>query len=318
MGNFLFKARIIKNGVVRRFNEKQKNRSVLVFVWSVLLYGFSYDEFFNKYKLHNLPLGRIKEFVSFYWMKKKIYDVFNNSPDKELFNNKKQFLETFHNFVHRKWYDIQNVSKEQFDNIVVGGKLLYKPLDSCCGNGICLANNVDYHRINGGLLEELICDYNEVLQSFHPYSLNTIRVLSIQNNGKCKIIGCILRVGVNGSIVDNASAGGIFASIGIEDGVIDSDGFDKQGNCYEEHPNSHIRFKGGKIPAWENIKQTVTELSKVVPSIHVVGWDICLMKYNQIEVIEGNVFPDVDFLQQPKQLGIKPVVKMCLKELSLV
>ena len=97
----------------------------------------------------------------------------------------------------------------------------------------------------------------------------------------------------------------MFASIGIKDGIIDSDGFDKLGNCYEEHPNSHIRFKGTKVPAWDKVVLTVAELSKIVPTIHVVGWDICIMRDDRIEVIEGNVLPDVDFFATSQATGNK-------------
>ena len=82
-------------------------------------------------------------------MKKNVYDVFNISSNKVFFNNKKLFLETFHVFVHRVWYDTKDLSQSRFTELLSERKLLYKPVDSMGGKGICLAQNIVYQDVSG-------------------------------------------------------------------------------------------------------------------------------------------------------------------------
>ena len=260
---------------------------------------------------------RRKEYYSFYRLNRDVYKVFNSSSDKEVFIEKYRFLETFSLFVHRKYYNLFELKDDQLETIIYNGKYIFKPMDKYGGRGIYVVSNGEQLKGCKGLLEECISRYDNTLKAFHPESLNTIRVLTISNGGKCVFVGAIFRCGRNGSIVDNASAGGLFANINLENGIINSDGYDKYGAQFVCHPDTNLQFKGTSILGWQNFKIVVEQLTRVVPNVHIVGWDICVLEDGSIEVIEGNIAPDIDMMQMAAQHGLKPNIENGLAKVSL-
>ncbi|MEY8591364.1 sugar-transfer associated ATP-grasp domain-containing protein [Butyricimonas hominis] len=236
-------------------------------------------------------------------------------PDiKDLFTNKIRFLNEFKNFVHREYMLVNDHSYEEFTTFVRLHDCIAKPLASSCGVGIFKVYSITpelelknlYTRLKSEnyLLEE--CIHNSaVIEAFHPQSLNTIRVVTLSNNDKVVIFGSFIRVGVHGNVIDNAHAGGIFAQINVETGLIESDGIDTNGNMYPVHPDTGIRFKGFKIPLWKQIKVCCERACRQYSGIHIAGWDIALLPDNEIEIVEGNYGPDFDVMQSPLKVGVR-------------
>ena len=112
-------------------------------------------------------------------------------------------------------------------------KIVIKPtVDSCSGNGVRLFQKKDNVWRNIGSDDILTLEYlnekygaNFIIQEcleqsdemsyFNPTSVNTLRLTvyrSVKNN-ECHIPSAIIRIGANGSLVDNAHAGGGYVGI---------------------------------------------------------------------------------------------------------
>ncbi len=138
------------------------------------------------------------------------------------------------------------------------------------------------------VVEELIKQHKET-EAWNPSSVNTFRVPSFRTKEGVHILQPFFRTGRKGSVVDNAGHGGIFAVFDPETGVITTDGVDEYGGRYETHADSHLKFKGWKIPYWEELKTLVAEVHHSLPEHHrYVGFDFALTNEGQWILVEGN------------------------------
>lgn len=136
------------------------------------------------------------------------------------------------------------------------------------------------------ILEELIEQVPEMAQ-FNPSSVNSVRIPTFKTKEGYVIFGTFMRMGRKGSVVDNAGAGGIFVRIDEKSGQIISDGHTEHGDVYEEHPDSHVKFKGFQIPRWEELRVLAVQCHKEIPEHKYVGWDFALTKNGWV-MLEGN------------------------------
>lgn len=166
------------------------------------------------------------------------------------------------------------------------------------------------------ILEELI-EQSEEMASFNPNSVNTVRCVAMTTRSGVIIPYCCLRVGRSGSFVDNASAGGLLALIDPDTGVISSDSFDRNNIIHEVHPDTGVRFKGFQLPEWEAMRQTVTEMMGVLPSVKYVGWDMAHTKNGWV-VIEGNSMGQLMAPQAFKETGIRNDIINIMKNSDLM
>ena len=274
----------------------------------------SYSEYMYQYEFWRLTEQERSKFIA---RNALSFSVYYDIPweIKRKFWNKVEFLNSFSQYIHREWLCARFVSFEVFKSFLSRVKeCIVKPLDNCCGVGIykinylvenqenlqflyyqCVTNNV--------LLEECIKGAAE-LQSFHSQSLNTIRVVTV----KGRVFGAFFRMGKGNSVIDNAHAGGIFAQINVDSGIIESEGIDADGGYYVEHPDTHKQIKGFVIPHWEEIKAVCIDASRIVPENPITGWDVVINQAGDIEFVEGNHGPDFDVMQSPLKIGVKEIL----------
>lgn len=137
-----------------------------------------------------------------------------------------------------------------------------------------------------------------ILSQFNETSVNTIRILTLlRKDGSVKICSTSLRMGVNGSYVDNASRGGV--TVGVqEDGSLNKIGYNANGEKFEEHPTSKVKWGGVKLPNYEMVKSLVIESAKRYPISRLISWDIALDEKNLPVMIEANLkYGQLDFHQ---------------------
>lgn len=172
------------------------------------------------------------------------------------------------------------------------------------------------HRIYEGnaLVEECIqgCDQ---LQAFHPQSLNTVRVVTVKDGNEPKLFGSFFRMGRGDSVVDNAHAGGVFAHVDIEKGILDSDAITTDGEVFQHHPDTGIVIKGFQIPNWNLISETCKEAHRLCDNF-IVGWDVTVNKNGEVDFIEGNHAPDMDLMQSPLKLGVRAEFERALSNFN--
>ena len=189
-----------------------------------------------------------------------------------------------------------------------------KPHSSCSGRGVELidTSNEDLKELfrklvienKAFIMEEKIAQ-DEQMAKLHPNSVNTIRMLPlIDKNGEVVIHKPFLKIGQEGSFVDNGGAGGILALIDSKTGKVISDGMDEMRREYIEHPNTNITFKGFQIPKWRELVDMMIEISKIKPQGRYLGWDVALSKKGWV-VVECNSATGFIGQQMPMKKGIK-------------
>lgn len=281
----------------------------------------TYSEYMYQYEFWKLNEEDRDMFISrnevIYILTKKIYlsNYYNTKiTAPEIFSNKLNFLKYFSDYVHRKWLVVNNSSYDVFvDFLKNTNNVIVKPIYGNCGKGVSLISEkenledlyFDYCK-NNMIIEECIQGCDEI-QSFHPKSLNTIRVVTvIDDKHNVVVFGAVLRMGTGGAIIDNAHAGGIFAKININTGIVESNAIDTKGNTFFKHCDSNKDIKGFKIPCWEKIKDTCVNASLLIKDKGIIiGWDVVVNKKYQIEFVEGNFCPDFDIMQSPLKKGVK-------------
>ncbi len=153
------------------------------------------------------------------------------------------------------------------------------------------------------LVEEAIQGCDE-LQAYHPQSLNTLRVVTVSDGKSPRVFGSFFCMGRGESVVDNAHAGGVFAHIDIEKGVIDTDAFNTDGETFSHHPDTGLPIKGARIPKWDLITKTCMEAHRQCDNF-IVGWDVTVNASGEVDFIEGNHAPDMDVMQGTTKRGIR-------------
>lgn len=243
---------------------------------------------------------------------------------RDIFWNKEKFLMEYKDYVKRKWIDFENCKENEIIEFLdKTDKIIIKPKNGSLGIGIKTIKTCEIkdkkefakEYINSSQIAEEYIIGNKEIQEFHENSLNTIRVVTFSNDKKFIPFGAFFRMGNNNLNVDNAHAGGIFATIDIETGIIISKGITTKGEEYILHPYSGKQIIGFKIPKWDEIINVCEKASKQNSKVKIAGWDITVKANNEIEIIEANHMPDFDVMQAPLKIGLKNELKKVLNEM---
>lgn len=228
----------------------------------------------------------------------------------EFIKDKNAFYEAMKNFFRREACRVERrEDKKTFCELLYKcSRLMVKPTRGGCGSGIEIISLSDYESAEeafdkllakGGYIAEEVVEQDPRIAKWNASSLNTFRIPTFRTKEGIKIFYPSIRIGRAGSIVDNAGAGGTFAAIDAETGIIVSDGFDKHGHHYLEHPDSHIVYKGAQIPEWDALKSFVAEVHNAMPPEHkYIAYDLALSTrgWCVIEANWGEVsMPQIEF-----------------------
>lgn len=259
-----------------------------------ICYGWEFDEYFllefNKWS----RAGR-KEFVP-NTQKDYFCDVINPPAISEIFINKGVAYSKFSKYYKRdvcmlRTWEQDGEAVREF--IQKHDSFIVKPIDCSYGAGVQIFHHAQEEDLKqllakysvGYVLEELIRQ-SDKMASLHPQSVNTIRITTLNINGKLNIIHPFFKTGRGESIVDNGAAGGILGVIDMESGVV-TEACDEMGNRYVLHPDTKVPLIGFVIPQWKEALALAVELSKVVPEARYIGWDLAHTDEGWV-VVEGN------------------------------
>lgn len=153
------------------------------------------------------------------------------------------------------------------------------------------------------LVEELI-NQSAAMAKFNKSSVNTVRCITLNTSSGIKIIHAFFKTGREGSFVDNGGAGGIIVGIDCSTGLLATDGIDELGVRYTQHPDSGVKFKGQKLPDWLSLIDMCCEMSSIMPSVKMIGWDFAHTESGWVAV-EGNGLTEVIGPQSTFARGIK-------------
>lgn len=155
--------------------------------------------------------------------------------------------------------------------------------------------------------EEMIEQCDE-MAAFHPTSVNTVRIATFYDkNKKLTKLFAMFRTGSGNSVVDNASSGGICASIDLKTGIIESNGYKKNGEIVELQPDTKHIIKGFQIPQWDELLHLADEVAFAVPYYNYIGWDFALTDNGWV-VVEGNSRPNINSIQMCSGRGLRKIL----------
>ena len=213
-------------------------------------------------------------------------------------------------YTNNKLYSVENnFSEISFAKLAQRESciLFCKEMTGECGAGIFklkIENSKFYKNdieISSSGLEDLIHNSDYIFQELveqHPHMselyskcVNTMRLITVRSlkDGNIHLMPSILRIGANGSFVDNTSQGGIAVGFNLETGQLNQYGFYKPqfGQRTETHPNSMIRLSEFYIPYIKEAEEKAIYFHSILKDIHSIGWDIAIGHDGPI-FIEGN------------------------------
>lgn len=128
-------------------------------------------------------------------------------------------------------------------------------------------------------------------------SVNTVRVMTMFRDCKVKTLSSVLRMGVDGSRVDNCSSGGIVCGI-TEDGHLKDVAFDGAANKYYRHPQG-FEFAGMEVPGFKECVALAEKLAyRFYGASRLISWDFAINENGEPTLIEMNIsFGELDFHQ---------------------
>ncbi len=126
------------------------------------------------------------------------------------------------------------------------------------------------------------------LNRMNGSSVNSLRIMSFLSEDGVKIYSAVLRMGVNGSRVDNLSSGGVNCGI-QDDGCLRKRGHTEEGEVIDRHPTSGVAFDGFRIPNFEKVLQTIRQIHVLVPHFRIVCWDFTVDDCGDPVLIEANL-----------------------------
>lgn len=127
------------------------------------------------------------------------------------------------------------------------------------------------------------------LERLNPTSLNTVRVISFHFKEEVHILSALLRMGSNGSRVDNVSAGGCACAI-KPDGWL----YDKSVNrksTWTDETETGIKLNTIHIPNYDEIVNTIKRLHCQLPYFNIIGWDFAVDEEGTPIFVEFNTKP---------------------------
>ena len=134
------------------------------------------------------------------------------------------------------------------------------------------------------------------ISTIFPGSVNTIRIITENLRGESRIVCAMLRMGRGQSGIDNASPGGIFIGIDIENGKVRDHARSKLNEKFSRHPDTGFEFRNFTISRWDEIQRFTIESADKIPLFAHLGWDIALTHEGPI-AIETNINMGIESLQ---------------------
>ena len=222
----------------------------------------------------------------------------------------KTILRKMDGFYYDAQYNHMPLSEEsQFQKILSNSgidKIVIKPtVNSSSGNGVRIFQYKDDKWQDLASTDVLTLEYlngkygqNFIIQEcleqasfmsyFNPSSVNTLRLSLYKSvkTDKCHITSAIIRIGKNGSLIDNAHAGGGYVGIKL-DGTLCNKVLNQYGETIANF-NGIDFTKSHKIPNWDNVISFAKYIGSCIPHHRLLALDIMIDSLGQPRLIEFN------------------------------
>lgn len=140
------------------------------------------------------------------------------------------------------------------------------------------------------IVQEIITQHPDIAK-LHPTSINTIRILTLLFDDQVHILSAIIRMGANGSKVDNGHSGGVFCGIDKNGQLKDIAYTYMTGQRFERyHPTTGAVFSDCIIPNFDKCKKMIRELAPRISRVsRLTSWDLSITEDGSPTLIEVNL-----------------------------
>ena len=144
-----------------------------------------------------------------------------------------------------------------------------------------------FHRDNLDIVVQNVIKQHPDFARFNNKSVNTVRLVSLNLNGKVSVLSSFLRMGQGEMRVDNLNSGGMLVGI-MPDGRLHPRAVDGASKEFLYSPQG-VRFDQCQIQYYALIKEKAIELHSRLPFVKLIGWDFTVDIDGRIKVIEINL-----------------------------
>lgn len=314
--------------MIKQIHKEYKKSSLLILI-DMIICALKDNIGYQDYRVFGFANVNRKDRKTFLTMTKNLELVrkVNSRNSFEIYKDKTLFLKKFDKYVKREWIDLKNKTANDLKRFCKNKEAIFvKTPCSFGGQGIGEIKITPYTNFNvlfnellktgQTLVEEKIVQH-EKMSSLHPSSINTIRVVTLKKDGNVHIISRILRMGQEGTVIDNITSGGIYVPVD-ENGVISYPAFcDKTGESFQIHPTTKVFLAGFQVPFFKEVTELVKEIATEETEMNYIGWDVAITPEGPV-IVEGNNLPTYEFMQNYLQRegskGILPLIEEILGE----
>lgn len=171
---------------------------------------------------------------------------------------------------------------------------------------------------DGVVAEEMILQDSDIAL-FHPFSINTLRVIIFGAKNKTYVLA-FLRIGTDNSLIDMSSKS-IMCRVNPVTGEV-LYACNRNGESVEVHPDTNVRLLDTKIPGVRSAVLKAKELAKIKPNYKYVAFDFAKTGGQWI-LVDFNNHPSIMEAQMVMQQGLKQELyrliqnNQCGQEVSL-
>ena len=203
-------------------------------------------------------------------------------------------------------------------------KVFIKPTGGQGGEGICVIKHIEGgYIINGVFFSQMELHLKrkvtyiaqlgvkQSIQISNIYSgcVNTLRVIVQKEGAQMKMRTCSMRIGQNGSDVDNSCQGGLCIKVDVETGQLAECAKARyDGVTYERHPDTNTLFREIIIKDWGSIKKQIEVIATKIVEFNNVALDIALTEDGPI-LLEYNFRYGIEH-QQIVLGGVKSLLRI--------
>lgn len=189
-----------------------------------------------------------------------------------------------------------------FDSVSVDA-IFFRPLALNGGQGCFKLNRENFPEQLAAEYENLVAgDYTHTeaitqhpaIDAIYDKSINTLRIMTHNDNGDVSIVSSYIRFGQGGSIVDNSGSKGLSVGIVQQSGTLMRTSYLDMaygGGELEKHPDTDFVFKDFRIPYFKEAGELAKSAAKHIPN-GFIGWDVALTPTGPT-LIEGNEDPSI-------------------------
>lgn len=287
-------------------------------VWCALRYGIVMTDYRN-YKIYNRSHKERKEYVGA-GGEDKLYSIVSPAKYKKRYTIKPDFMRDFAAYTKRECSVPGKDSFEEFCSFLDRHReCMQKPYDGLGGASVEKIRTgditdrrayYDHAAQNRIFLEELVKQHPE-MNVLCSTSVNTMRMMTLNDRGTPRLLWAGLRVGNGINAVDNFHAQGMGVKIDLDTGKLVGQAINKDNEAFDAHPATGVVFDGFQIPCFQEAKELVLKAALESDKILMVGWDVAISENGPV-IIEGNRRPGFDLVQVLDDRGRMDIARQAI------